>query len=303
MTTELCQHLFHVFEALSEGHPLPCDVPFRIRSIFDTRYRRVAEKIRKVQRPMMIAKWISTLEGQVQGLSLVACLEYFMVNEDQPLVYCDDFFRMATNEIEQLQTLKHVDDEEMANFLATYVRTFRKGLDDRDAQSDEWLVRASDFLSRFWGLCAHLNDSPIKRSAIFAATIAKLEVDDIPYGLWVFAAIAKDIRDGSNESQLCEAMEVELGNKTSQVLKDEMRWVLTAMVTARFLIRVGVHGFFEALHPLMVEYCGTERRYEVVWEALRRADDFEKHRGSLADAKKELKGRFEEWREQYEDVY
>ncbi|KAL9012866.1 MAG: hypothetical protein Q9173_002399 [Seirophora scorigena] len=302
MTTQICQHLFHVFEALSKGYPLPYDVPFRIRSQFDTRYGRVSEKMREIQRPMMVAKWISTLEGQVQGTSLVICLEYIMVNKDQPLVYCDNFFRMATNEIEQLQTLKHVDDEEMANFLATYIRTLRQGLHDPDAQSDGWLLQAVDFLSRFWGLCTHLNDSPAGRLAIFGATIAKLEVHDIPCGLWVFAAIAKDYRNNSTEWELCEAMEVELGNKTSQVLQEEMRWVLTAMVTARFLISVGVDGFSEVLHPMMVEYCGTERRYEVVWQALRRADDFERHRECLADAEKELEGRLEEWRREYEDV-
>lgn len=274
--TNFCQHVFHVSEALHNGKSLPRDIPFPVRSHLNKDYRRVKTQIKRAPGPKHIhlAKWICAFEGPEQGTLLVACLEFFIFEGDLP--YCHRFFNAVTQEITQLQTLRYVDDNQMANFFATLVRTFRNGLIQSKTQENEWQMDAVNFIFKFWGYCTHLNNNPRQRSCLFQQTIEKLDVYDIVLCLWIFATIAYDIEDNGNLNsavKLCRLMEIELSIRIVDMSKwdKDWLWVPTAAAVLGFLVRVN-KGLLQTLDPLMVGYCGKQN-WDFICDNADRFDD------------------------------
>lgn len=187
---------------------------------------------------LSLAKWISGLDGGTQGSSLVACLEVATATEG--LTYCDRFFSKVTDEIKQLQTVKDVDDQQMANFFATYVRTLRKGLLRNRSPRIEWLEQATGYLGRFSAFCPHLYNNR-------KARYAKLEAFDIVLCLRLSVDVAKSTDDDENDEELCGAMEAECYTKLGRDAIPGTHWVTTGMVTVSFLLNIGVDGFFDTL--------------------------------------------------------
>ncbi|KAL8764104.1 MAG: hypothetical protein Q9184_000246 [Pyrenodesmia sp. 2 TL-2023] len=276
ITTDFCQYFFFVVDKLENSQLLPYDVPFHIRRRIDARYYRAIWQIKQAQLPVRqpLARWITGLDGQIQGSSLVACLEIFTVTEG--LKYCDNFFSKVTKEVKQLQTVKDVDEQQMANFFATYVRTVRRGLLQKVCPWTEWLEPAITYLARFWAFCPHLHNNQKARYALFNAVIAKLEVFDIVLCLWLFADVAKSTDgDENNDNQLCGAMEAECYRKLGRITLPETHWITTAVVVVNFLLNIGVDGFFDTLYKLMTSYCGC-KKFETVWTGMSRLEEYKR---------------------------
>ncbi|KAI4230583.1 MAG: hypothetical protein L6R40_007995 [Gallowayella cf. fulva] len=259
INVSLCKYFFHLLKTLEGGQALPYDIPFQVRHQIDFRYHQANEWMEGSPRLGRLAKAISRLDGQEQGSTFVACLEHLMVKRVEPQEYIR-FFCLVTKEVGQLQTIQEVGDAQMANFFATYVHLFRENI-----QQPERLQQIVTYLCQFWGFCSHLAESPQRRSSLFRAILAKLEVDDIPLCLWLFASVATATDTSStSDTLLCESAEAEINGKTRYpVTEIDFRWLGTVVATTNFLLNVN-YGFFETLGPLMVTCCG-QAKFEIIW--------------------------------------
>lgn len=296
ITPEFYQYFFYLVEAVKNGYELPYYIPFHVRCRFDFRYRKVNIQIQAVRTPKQrhLAGWIDSLDGSIQGTSLVACLEYFMVkNNDQVFCCCDSMFRIVSAAAKA--NIRYITDNQMANFFATYMRAVRGVLHRRNT-SVLHLGAAIDYLLLFWGFCTQFHDSLNARLALFNNVIAKLGSSDIVLCLWIFAAVAKT-NTGNDEHYLYPAVETELDRRVqreNQVTDPERRWLPAAIVTVRFQLDIRVDGIFEVLYELMVDYCGLEC-FKRVWEGFGQLGEFERLRCLSKIARQKTEREIEAW--------
>ena len=215
-----------------------------------------------------------------------------MANDKSPWKFCESFFRMVVTEVTQLRTLQYVQDEEMADFLASYVQSIRRALDE--PCPIETLRVATDFFARFWGFCNHLSLAPQRRSAVFEKTIGKLEMADMVMCLWVFTAVATACTKGGDE-ELCVGMETEVSLRMSRFPDNESRALIVAIMVLRFLSHTCIDGFSEVLIPLMNDYYGCTETYEMVCTALGKQDDFSRQKKIWENVRKDIEGKLKAW--------
>ena len=80
ITPSFCEYFYHIWDALQRGQKIPHQVSVDIRVRFDRGYRTVWHKV-KVAKSLKngnLVKWISSLDGEKQGVALVALLEIEM---------------------------------------------------------------------------------------------------------------------------------------------------------------------------------------------------------------------------------
>lgn len=287
ITSSLCKYFFHILEALKNDQVLPYVLPFSVRCQIDFRYQRAVQLLKPLPSLRKLAKDVSSLEGDLQGSTIIVCLEHLMI---ESLGYAK-FFRQVIQEIHQLQTIREVSDDQMADFFATCVHYFRKTLD-----RPRPLQLACDELVQFWGFCIHLSESPAGRSRMFQATIAKLGFHDIPLCLWIFVTLTKaaDMSDAS-DGLLCNMAEAEINNKMRfPSTEDNLRWLCLVVVTVNFLLNIELKGFYEVLGPLLKNHCGR-REFESVWRILSAGEELDRCCESLAVLEALVESRFDEW--------
>lgn len=171
----------------------------------------------------------------------------------------------------QVQSLKHVSEDQISNFFATYVRAFRASL--RNINQDlDGLELSLEYFSRFWGLCSAQYSNQIAGNVLclFQSTITKLDNIDIPLCLWIFLAGSNTSSFAQMENvaveQLYLAMEAELNVR----LPDQDRRVLPVFMTVQFLLSARHMGFFNILHDLMRAQ-GRLKIWECVWRVCQRS--------------------------------
>ncbi|KAL9010388.1 MAG: hypothetical protein Q9173_004673 [Seirophora scorigena] len=295
ITPEFCQYFFYLVEAVQNGYELPYHVPFDVRCRSDFRYRQVNIQIQAARTPKQrhLARWIGRLDGQTQGASLVACLEYFLVKDEQVFPCSHIMFSLVSATAKA--NIRYVTDDQMANFFASFVRALRGVLHGRNAPVLD-LGAAIQYLSLFWGFCTQFHDSLNAWLALFNNVIAKLGSSDIGLCSWIFAAFAKT-NTGNDEYYLYPAVETELDRRVqreNQVTDPDTLWLPATLVTVRFQLEVGVDGIFEVLYELMVKYCGL-KNFKSVWEGFGQLEEFERLRCLSEDAREKIKREIEAW--------
>lgn len=90
-----------------------------------------------------LAKWIDNLEGEKQGISLVALSSW-------------DLLHSILKLISQAESLRHVTEDHISNFFATFVCCFKLQLNHIEEDSDHHeliLTHSMSYFSGFWSLC------------------------------------------------------------------------------------------------------------------------------------------------------
>ncbi|KAL9124657.1 MAG: hypothetical protein Q9217_006033 [Psora testacea] len=272
ITDAFCQYFFHVYYALRNGKEIPYQVPVSIRAESDRRYRNAWNKTQDVQKYKNhnLAKWIDALDGEKQGHSLIALLE-IRLHTEGPLE-SRKLLRTILDLKMQVESLRHVSENQISNFFATYVRAFRTNIGQNP---DEVLLAESlGYFTDFWFLCTAQYSNQIAGNclSLFKATITKLENIDIPLCLWIFLAgsgtsgFAQNIDDPAVE-EMYLAMETELNARWQPL--DILPGVLPALMTVQFLLSAGHSGFFNIMNRLMHAQSRVQT-WEKVWRTLRR---------------------------------
>lgn len=81
-----------------------------------------------------LAKWIHTLEGEKQGISLVALLDIRLYTKGPLLSW--DLLHSILNLTRQIESLRHVTEDHISNFFATFVCCFKLQLNRIEEDSD-----------------------------------------------------------------------------------------------------------------------------------------------------------------------
>ena len=264
---------FHlIFHNLQFGKEIPYQVPVDIRSQIDVRYRTAWKMTHSVPglTESQLARWIATLDGEKQGVSLIALLEIQM--HKKGLADEGKLLGAVVQEIEQVQTLRHASEDQISNFFATFVRAVSANLEAAGARLDKKLLEASlNYFARFWSLCTDQYSNRIAGNvvALFKATIEKLETYDVPLCMWIFLAgsgmsnYASDMEDPAFR-EIDLTMEVEITRR----LPHETPWVYPTLITVEFALRVcRIHsGFFPLVDDFM-HAVGKAQHWKTGWQA------------------------------------
>ncbi|KAL9626647.1 MAG: hypothetical protein Q9164_007830 [Protoblastenia rupestris] len=170
----------------------------------------------------------------------------------------------------QVRSLRHVSEDQISNFFATYVRALRASLSNSGQGLDE-VSLSLDYFSSFWGLCTAQYSNLFFGNvlSLFKATIRKLDNIDNPLCLWIFlvgSGISQNLED-PDVGQLYLAMEAELNVR----MPDQDLGVLPVFMTVQFLLSVGHKRFFDIMHDLMRAQ-GKIQTWRCVWRVCQRPE-------------------------------
>ena len=153
ITPSFCKYFYHIWDALQCGKEIPYQVPVDIRARFDKEYHIVWKKVKETKSPRNgnLAEWISSLDGEKQGVALIALLEVKMDTEGP--FESSHLLRAVVASIGQVQTLKHASENQISNYFATYVRVFRTRLRKIRLVDEVALAASLEHFSSIWCLC------------------------------------------------------------------------------------------------------------------------------------------------------
>ena len=271
ITEGFCEHFLLIYHTLQSDKEVPYQVPVTTRAKIDKLYDNVSRKMKNANSPENLARWIESLDGEMQGTSLIALLEIKMHSDG--LIESRELLRAILSLLGQVQSLRHASEDQISNFFATYVRGFRDRV--TDGSDENTLTQSLEYFSSFWSLCTaqysgHKADNYL---SLFKGTISKLDNIDIPLGLWTFLAgsgcsnLAQDMGDPAVE-QLYLAMETELNDR----LPSECPSAISGFITMQFLLSIGNFGFFEVMDRLM--RAQREREWLAVWQTCQHQETF-----------------------------
>lgn len=267
-----CQYFALFYETLQRGKEIPYQIPVDIRAEIDPRYGTVWNMLNGDIKHDM-AGWIDNLEGEKQGNSLIALLEIKMYTKD-PLESQELLHIIVSTT--QVKSLRHVTEDQISNFFATFVRIFRSHLHRPSPNFESIGEPLMEYFTTFWSLCTAQYSQKIASNylALFKATIRKLDNINIPLCLWVFlgGSTTQDMEDPAVQ-EMYLAMQTELSVR----LPGSVPWVLPIFMTMQFLdSRIHI-GFFDIMHRLMLAQCGV-RMWERVWRGCQRSERYRKLR-------------------------
>lgn len=250
---------------MKSGREVPYQVPVTIRAKIDPLYQEVRRKT-DAATAEGLAQWIDALDGEKQGISLIALLEIKM-HTDGP-VESSKLLGAIMKQVGQVQSLRHVSEEQISNFFATYVRAFRDQL--TAGSNEEILGKSLDYFASFWTLCTaqYSGNKADNYLSLFKAAIRKLDNIDIPLCLWTFLAgsgTSYNMGDPAVE-ELHRALETELHYR----LPSRYPPAIPAFITLQFLLSAGNFGFFDIMHRLMETR--RKKEWRAVWQACQREE-------------------------------
>lgn len=274
-----CPYFFHIYLARNSGNEkIPYQVPVDIRARIHPRYGLASRKI--ATKSLDLVRWISTLEGEEQVVSLIALLE-IKIHTEGPLE-SHELFRSVSTLVGQMEILKRAPEDQMSNFFATFVRAFSKSIGQGDPE--KVLADSLDYFAKFWTFCMaeYAISNAGNHLSVFKTTIEKLENIDIPLCLWVFMAgsgtgLDQNLND-HDVGQMYFAMKTVLNDRLRRLLDVSPRHmtmlsdVSPMFMTVQFIIRAGEgssYGFFEIMHRVIIAQ-GNEKAWGDVWGVCKR---------------------------------
>ena len=249
ITEGFCQYFFHLHYTLQGGGVIPFQIPVNVRAKIDRRYGNAFNRIKSKENDLELAKWISSLSGKEQGVSLIALLEIETYTNGPP-ESCKLLHEVLKLNGE-VGTLRHATEDQISNFFATYVRAFRAGLGPDLDQSalTGWL----EYFSVFWSLCTaqYNNQMADNHLPLFKATIKKLDIIDIPLCLWIFLAGHGTSQPQDMEDPAVDQIYLAMKNKLNAKLPNTDPEVIPVFTIVQFVLSAGHGGFFDIMHYLM----------------------------------------------------
>lgn len=293
---EFGQYFLHLSKAVIAGHDLPVQIPISIRCKLDPCYKIAWRTLHEGSRMTddQIALHTHHLGNLLtRGVTLVAFLE-IIIAEEGPL----RAISILTAVIRQSQNLKclvHASEDQVANLLATYVRTlvfkiFRNPIGPFDEKTCHDMLH---FSYQMWNLFSpYYNLFVGQRSSLFTTVIQKLKGIEIAFALWVFLRASNYDFNSSCDT----TMRVLYGRVEDRFLclfhEPQTAWIVPAMCIIHFLFaairRNPACIFFDLLHSVMKACCGRQE-WETMWIIHDRESEFKRLLECRRDRRNKIK--------------
>ena len=172
---------------------LPFQIPVFVRYKLDHQYHEVWEKLYSngynITDEAMTKNIVNKVNSDTEHLSLMAVLEIVVDTQGSQKAF--ETLKAIIEEGHSLERQILMSEEQLANLLATYVRSLRHQVFRVPMESsNDFEFEMLNFGHQIWELFA--KQKPLsQRPVLFAAVIAKLEGIEIAFAFWIFLEATK----------------------------------------------------------------------------------------------------------------